>query len=75
MDEMQNINRVVLCGAPVAEPVFSHSSRTERFYAFPLEVSRLSGAMERLNVILREELLHRNRLFRFGSCGERTHED
>ena len=54
MDEMQT-NRVLLCGTPLSEPVFSHASRLEQFYTFPLEVARLSGTVDRLNVILREE--------------------
>ena len=57
MDEMQSCNRAVLCGTPLAEPVFSHESRDERFYLFPLEVARLSGTVDRLNVVLRQEML------------------
>lgn len=57
MDMMQTTNKAILCGIPLAEPVFSHISRQERFYTFPMEVSRLSGNMDRLNVILREEQL------------------
>lgn len=59
MDEMQNMNHVLLCGAPAGDPAFSHASRLERFFTFPLEVSRLSGTMDRLNIILREELAAR----------------
>lgn len=66
MDEMQNINHVLLCGVPAGDPAFSHASRLERFYAFPLEVSRLSGTMDRLNIILREELLPELRPSRAG---------
>ena len=57
MDMMQTTNKAILCGAPLSDPVFSHTSRQERFYAFPLEVSRLSGNVDRLNIILREDLL------------------
>ena len=57
MDMMQTTNKAILCGMPLAEPVFSHISRQERFFSFPLEVARLSGNVDRLNVILREELL------------------
>ena len=57
MDEMQNSNRVILCGVPVSEPVFSHESRSEPFYTFPLEVTRLSGAVDRINILLRRGLL------------------
>ena len=57
MDMMQTTNKAILCGMPLAEPVFSHISRQERFFSFPLEVARLSGNVDRLNVILQEELL------------------
>ena len=57
MDELQTNNRVFLCGAPLGEPVFSHLGRQERFYQFPLEVMRLSGAADRLNIVLRESQL------------------
>ncbi len=66
MDEMQNMNHVLLCGAPAGDPAFSHASRLERFFTFPLEVSRLSGTMDRLNIILREELLPELRPSRAG---------
>ena len=57
MDETQSNNRVFLCGLPVGEAVLSHETRGQRFYSFPLEVSRLSGTMDRINVLLREEML------------------
>ena len=57
MDEMQTNNRVILCGTPLSSPVFSHASRLEPFYTFPLEVARLSGTVDTINVLLREELL------------------
>ena len=57
MDEMQTHNRVILCGTPLSSPVFSHASRLEPFYTFPLEVARLSGTVDTINVLLREELL------------------
>lgn len=57
MDEKQNPNQAVLCGMPCAEPVFSHAGRTEAFYTFPLEIERLSGTLDRINILLRESLL------------------
>lgn len=57
MEETQSSNHIILCGSPAGPPVFSHQSRTERFFTFPLDVARLSGTMDRLNVILREEQL------------------
>ena len=57
MDEIASSNHVLLCGIAAGEPLFSHENRAERFYTFPLEVERLSGAVDRLNIILRESLL------------------
>ncbi len=50
-------NAVRLCGVMAGPPVFSHVSRGRRFYSFPLEVRRLSGTADRLNVLARPELL------------------
>ena len=57
MDMMETTNKAILCGTPLSEPILSHTSRQERFYTFPLEVARLSGNVDRLNIILREALL------------------
>ena len=57
MDENLKTNSVMLRGAATGAPVFSHESRGERFFSFPMEVERLSGAVDRLNVIARAELL------------------
>jgi len=66
MDENPKINSVTLRGVTSCAPVFSHESRGARFYSFPIEVERLSGAVDRLNVIARQELL---------SCTELTEGD
>ena len=55
MDEVVNLVR--LCGTAADEPVFSHESRSIRFYSFPLTVRRLSGAADTVNIIARESLL------------------
>ena len=57
MDETKASNRVELCGTLAGAPVFSHESRGERFFTFPLEVERLSGTMDKINIIIRESLL------------------
>ena len=57
MDEMTVYNNVELCGTLAGSPFYSHGSRGERFYQFPLETVRLSGAADRVNVVVREELL------------------
>ena len=57
MDENISRNIAQLCGVIAAAPVFSHSGRGESFYTFPLEVARLSGATDRINIIVRDELM------------------
>ena len=57
MDENTSTNFARLIGSMTAPPVFSHASRGESFYTFPLEVSRLSGAADTVNIISRRELL------------------
>ena len=57
MDENISRNIAQLCGVIAAAPVFSHSARGESFYTFPLEVARLSGATDRINIIVRDELM------------------
>lgn len=57
MDENISRNIAQLCGVIAAAPVFSHSGRGESFYTFPLEVARLSGTTDRINIIVRDELM------------------
>lgn len=57
MDENISRNIAQLCGIIAAAPVFSHSGRGESFYTFPLEVARLSGATDKINIIVRDELM------------------
>ncbi len=57
MDENISRNTARLCGIIAAAPVFSHACRGESFYTFPLEVARLSGATDRINIIVRDELM------------------
>lgn len=57
MDENMKNNCVELRGTLADAPEFSHESRGERFYRFPLEVARLSGTVDRLNIIARQEML------------------
>ena len=59
MDENPKINSVTLRGVLSGAPELSHESRGERFYSFPMEVERLSGAVDRLNILARQELLAR----------------
>lgn len=57
MDENTCTNFARLIGVMSAPPIFSHASRGESFYTFALEVSRLSGATDTINIIARSELL------------------
>lgn len=57
MEESSVSNYVLLRGTLGGPPRFSHLSREERFYQFPLEVSRLSGTIDTIHIIAREPLL------------------
>lgn len=57
MDMISENNYVRLVGVMAGRPVYSHSSRGQDFYTFPLEVLRLSGNCDTLNIIVRPELL------------------
>ena len=57
MDMTSGTNFVQLCGSMGGRPVFSHSSRNQEFYTFPLEVQRLSGNIDTLNIIIRSRQL------------------
>ena len=57
MDMIYENNYTRLCGIMFGRPVYSHSSRNQDFYTFPLQVERLSGAVDSLNVIIRKEQL------------------
>lgn len=57
MDMTSPNNYARLCGVMAGRPVYSHSSRAQEFYTFPLEVRRLSGNSDLLNIIVRPEQL------------------
>ena len=57
MDINQENNRVLLCGTMAGAPQYSHSAGGQRFYSFPLQVLRLSGSSDVLNIVLRREQL------------------
>ena len=57
MDMTQENNQVRLCGTMAGPPRYSHSAGGQDFYLFPLEVRRLSGSSDVLNIILRREQL------------------
>lgn len=57
MDMTYENNSVLLCGHMVEKPHFSHSSRGQDFYSFPLEIPRLSGNCDLLNILVRPKQL------------------
>ena len=57
MDETRITNKTQLRGVLCEPPQFSHESRGERFLQFSMEIFRLSGAPDKINVIVREQLL------------------
>ena len=57
MDHQERDNFVLLEGRAAGEPRYSHAARSQRFYTLPLEVLRLSGASDTLNVTIRESML------------------
>jgi len=60
MDERKSNNYAELCGTLAQRPTFSHESRGERFYTFPLETKRLSGTADLINIIARESILQQS---------------
>ena len=57
MDMIQENNRVRLCGTLAGAPRRSHRAGGQDFFSFPLEVRRLSGSSDTLNIVLRKSLL------------------
>ncbi|MGM9618835.1 MAG: single-stranded DNA-binding protein [Oscillospiraceae bacterium] len=47
----EGINSVELCGVVAAEPVFSHENHGQAFFRFLLDVDRLSGQTDRIEVL------------------------
>lgn len=50
-------NRILLRGRLAAPPVFSHENHGKTFHLVPMEVPRLSGTVDRLNLLLADSLL------------------
>jgi len=53
----QIVNQITLCGTLVSPPVLSHENHGKRFFTFPLEVERLSGNTDTLQIIAPEPVL------------------
>ena len=52
------VNQIILTGNLAGAPRYSHENHGRRFYAFPLEVERLSGTADVLPVIAAEDVLN-----------------
>jgi single-strand DNA-binding protein len=50
-------NAVELCGSIADKPRFSHMGGSENYFSFPLDVERLSGFIDTINIIVRQEML------------------
>ncbi len=50
-------NSAEFCGVICNEPLFSHRTRNGAFYLFPIEIKRLSGTVDRINIMAAEELV------------------
>ena len=55
MEETNNV--VELCGSVAEKPVFSHTGGGEDYFMFPLEIERLSGNKDCINIVARRQLL------------------
>lgn len=55
--EMIGTNHALLLGRAAGVPQPSHANHGVTYFVFPLEVERLSGAVDTLNVVASEELL------------------
>lgn len=60
---MERSNDIVrLCGTLAERPVWSHDGKDGAYYKFPLEVVRLSGTADTLNILVSEKMMERTEL-------------
>ncbi|WP_073076138.1 single-stranded DNA-binding protein [Sporobacter termitidis] len=52
-------NVVELCGSIADKPRFSHMGGSESYFSFPLDIERLSGFVDTVNIIVRQEMLEK----------------
>jgi primosomal replication protein N len=50
-------NFVELCGTIADKPRFSHMGGSDNYYSFPLDIERLSGFVDTINIIAREDMI------------------
>ncbi|MDR0446989.1 MAG: single-stranded DNA-binding protein [Oscillospiraceae bacterium] len=54
MEQLDTANNIaILCGTAPQPPKFSHTGGAEDYVTFPLEIERLSGAVDRINIVAR----------------------
>lgn len=56
---MECNNTVYLCGRLAGRPEFSHMGGNDRYYTFPLEIERLSGTADIINIVARQDIMER----------------
>lgn len=55
---MEGMNNVVeLCGSIADKPKFSHIGGSDNYFSFPLDIERLSGFVDTINIIVRQDML------------------
>ncbi len=60
---MERSNDIVrLCGTLAEEPKWSHEGRDGSYYKFPMEVVRLSGTADTLNILVSRKMMERTEL-------------
>lgn len=52
-------NVVELCGSIAEKPRFSHVGGSENYFSFPLDIERLSGFIDTVNIIVRQEMMEK----------------
>jgi len=57
---LEGMNNVVeLCGCIADKPKFSHIGGSDNYFSFPLDIERLSGFVDTINIIIRQEMMDR----------------
>lgn len=57
---MEGMNNVVeLCGSIADKPRFSHLGGNDNYFTFPLDIERLSGFVDTVNIIVRQDMLEK----------------
>lgn len=55
---MEGMNNIVeLCGSIADKPKFSHVGGNDNYFSFPLDMERLSGFVDTINIIVRQDMM------------------